>query len=56
MVANVSRQIKAHWMSLAQSIVTGSRPLKRWIRPPIGILKINVDASFSNGVAHWCGP
>ncbi|KAL3619820.1 hypothetical protein CASFOL_034732 [Castilleja foliolosa] len=51
MASLVSRKTKAHWLSISKTLLLRSSPNQSWVPPQAGWIKINMDASFVDGVA-----
>ncbi|KAL3621989.1 hypothetical protein CASFOL_034185 [Castilleja foliolosa] len=51
LVTIISKQAKTHWLSMVQSIQSGSSTNHTWKPSPSGWMKINVDAAYKDDSA-----
>ncbi|KAL3616244.1 hypothetical protein CASFOL_039634 [Castilleja foliolosa] len=52
LVVTISREARSHWLSMAQTNRGLDLPAKPWKPPDPNWTKVNVDATFKDGIAH----
>ncbi|KAL3633987.1 hypothetical protein CASFOL_021041 [Castilleja foliolosa] len=52
LVTLITKKANLYWLSMVQTIQSRSSPNHKWIPPPSGWHKINVDSTFDNGSAY----